>query len=197
MQASEPVKVIYYDELLKGEKTAGDKVAVIGASGIGFDSSVFLTSSEEDFKRENFYKEWGIDLEYKNRAALKTPQATPSDKKIYLMRRRKGKVGSDLGKTTGWIDRTFLKNKAVEMISGVSYEKIVDNKFHILVDDKERVLEIDTLLICSGQVSNNPYLEELENIEGLSVHSIGGAKKASKLDAKIAIKEGTDLALII
>ncbi len=191
------VDVIYYDELLRGEKKAGEKIAVIGAGGIGFDSSIFLLSDENEFKKENFYKNWGVDLEYKNRGALKTPEFEISGKKVYLMRRRKGKVGSDLGKTTGWIDRAFLQKKGVEMIAGVTYNKVENGKLHITVNEENRELEIDTLLICSGQESYNPYFEELSEIENVAVYSIGGAKKSAKLDAKRAIKEGTELGLTV
>ncbi len=194
IEGMDNVDVIYYDELLKGEKKAGDKIAVIGAGGIGFDSSIFILSEQNEFSKENFYKNWGVDLEYKNRGSLTKAEFKISDKKLYLMRRRKGKVGSDLGKTTGWIDRAFLQKKGVEMISGVTYNKIQGNNFHITVKEEERILDIDTILICSGQESYNPYLEELSKIENITVHSIGGAKKASKLDAKRAIKEGTELA---
>jgi len=197
IEGMETTNVIYYDELLKNEKTVGEKIAVIGASGIGFDSSIFIVSEEQEFNKENFYKNWGVDLEYKNRGALTTPKFKPSNKKIYLMRRRAGKVGSDLGKTTGWIDRAFLQKKGVEMIAGVSYNKIENNKLYITVNKENRELEIDTLLICSGQESYNPFSEELSKIENITVHSIGGAKKSAKLDAKRAIKEGTELALKI
>ena len=189
----ERANVIYYDELLKGEKKAGKKVAVIGAGGIGFDSSIFLLADNEDFKKENFYREWGIDIEFKNKGALKPPIFPKTNRKVYLMRRRKGKVGSDLGKTTGWIDRAFLQKRGVEMISGVTYKEVFENKLSIEIDGKERLLDTDTILICSGQEINNPY-EELSKTCKISVYSIGGARKAKGIDAKRAIKEGFKLA---
>jgi 2,4-dienoyl-CoA reductase (NADPH2) len=154
-------------------------------------------ADESNFTKESFYNEWGVDLEYKNRGALKTPLLPNHNKKVYLMRRRGGKVGSDLGKTTGWIDRAFLQKRGVEMLASVNYKKIENNKFYVSVNEENRELDIDTLLICSGQVSYNPYFEKLNNIDGVKVYSIGGAKKSEKLDAKRAIKEGTELALEI
>jgi 2,4-dienoyl-CoA reductase (NADPH2) len=197
IEGMDTINTIYYDELLTKKKVAGDKIAVVGAGGIGFDSSIFLMADESNFTKESFYNEWGVDLEYKNRGALKTPLLPNHNKKVYLMRRRGGKVGSDLGKTTGWIDRAFLQKRGVEMLASVNYKKIENNKFYVSVNEENRELDIDTLLICSGQVSYNPYFEKLNNIDGVKVYSIGGAKKSEKLDAKRAIKEGTELALEI
>ncbi len=199
-------KIFTYLDILQKKKSVGKSVAVIGAGGIGFDTSIFMLSSEDDFKPENFYNEWGVDTQFKNRGALKEKIKPKVEKKIYLMRRKPGKVGDNLGKTTGWIDREFLKRRDVEFISGIQYSKIVekDNKLNLHIIDKkdsnERVLEIDNIVICSGQTSYNSIKDRIEekfdNLD-IPIYLIGGAKKASKLDAARAIKEGMELAFKI
>ena len=139
-------------------------------------------------------KEWGVDMSYSNGGALaEAPQPLASPREIYLLKRSKGKHGKNLGKTTGWIHRSSLAMKEVKMLADVSYEKIDDHGLHIKVGEEQQILEVDHIIICAGQVS----LKKLEaglNAAGQNVHVIGGANITAQLDAKMAIKEASELA---
>jgi 2,4-dienoyl-CoA reductase (NADPH2) len=139
-------------------------------------------------------KEWGVDMSYAKGGALaEAPQPLASPREIYLLKRSKGKHGKNLGKTTGWIHRSSLAMKKVKMMADVSYEKIDDKGLHIKVGEEQQILDVDHVIICAGQVS----LKELEaglSAAGQNVHLIGGANIAAQLDAKMAIKEASELA---
>lgn len=191
-------KVLSYLDVLKERKPVGQRVAIIGAGGIGFDTAEYLSHVGESasLNPEKFYNEWGIDTTYQNVGGLKTAALEQSEREIYLLQRKANLVGAGLGKTTGWIHRTGLKHRAVKMISGVSYEKIDDQGLHILVDGQVTVLDVDNVLICAGQEPFTAMYQQLK-AEGKNVHLIGGAKEAGELDAKRAIRQGADLAAII
>ena len=191
-------KVLSYIEVLKDRIPVGKRVAIIGAGGIGFDTAEYLTHSGESssLNAEKFYDEWGIDTSYAHVGGLKEPVVEQSEREIYLLQRIAKSVGAGLGKTTGWIHRTGLKNRNVNMIPGVSYEKIDDAGLHIIVNDQPSVLEVDHIVICAGQESFTAMYEQLQQA-GKSVHLIGGAKEAGELDAKRAIRQGAELASII
>ena len=191
-------KVLSYIEVLKDRVPVGKRVAIIGAGGIGFDTAEYLTHSGESssLNAEKFYDEWGIDTSYAHVGGLKEPVVEQSEREIYLLQRKAKSVGAGLGKTTGWIHRTGLKNRNVNMIPGVSYEKIDDAGLHISVDGQAKVLDVDHVVICAGQESFTAMYEQLQQA-GKSVHLIGGAKEAGELDAKRAIRQGADLAAVI
>jgi 2,4-dienoyl-CoA reductase (NADPH2) len=171
-------------------------VAIIGAGGIGFDVAEFLSHAEGHSPSQNideFLEEWGVDPTYERPGGLKAPQPTPSPRELFLLQRSDGKLGAKLGKTTGWIHRSSLKNKRVKMIGSVAYESIDDRGLHITVDGKPELLEVDNIIICAGQIVNRDLQPELEQA-GMNVHLIGGANLASELDAKRAIDEGARLA---
>ena len=190
-------KVLSYIDVIKNKAPVGKRVAVIGAGGIGFDISEFLAhqgpATSQDIPA--FMKEWGVDMSLQARGGIEGVQAevTESPREIYLLQRKKSKVGAKLGKTTGWIHRTGLNNKGVNMIPACSYEKIDDQGIHIDVAGEKKVLDVDNVILCAGQEP----LREL--VEGLSkpYHLIGGADVAAELDAKRAINQGTRLALDI
>lgn len=191
-------KVASYLDIVEGRKTAGKTVAIIGAGGIGFDVGEFLTHPHDEgvaarSETERFNEEWGIDPSYANRGGLKQPHSEPSPRQVYLLQRKSSKVGDGLAKTTGWIRRTLLKKRGVEMISGVSYERIDDEGLHIRVNGEAKTLPVDTIVICAGQESQRELLAPLE-AAGIPVSLIGGADIASELDAKRAIDQGTRLA---
>jgi 2,4-dienoyl-CoA reductase (NADPH2) len=173
-------------------------VALIGAGGIGFDVAEFLlhqgTSPSLDPTR--FFAEWGVDTPYAGRGGLKAPVIEQSPRKIFLLQRKASKIGDGLGKTTGWIHRTSLKNRQVEMISGVSYRKVDDAGLHISVGEREMLIPADTVVICAGQEPQRE-LQAALLAAGCSVHLIGGADVAAELDAKRAIKQGTELAIAL
>ena len=189
-------KVLGYLAVLRDKKPVGPRVALIGAGGIGFDVAEYLlhegTSPSLDAAR--FFAEWGVGTHYTTRGGLATPHTPAIPRKLYLLQRKASKVGDGLGKTTGWIHRTSLKNRQVEMIPGVSYRRIDDAGLHISVGDKDMTLPVDTVVVCAGQEPQRALQAELE-AAGCTVHRIGGADKAAELDAKRAIKQGTELAL--
>ncbi|MEE1925746.1 NADPH-dependent 2,4-dienoyl-CoA reductase [Pseudomonas sp. 148P] len=191
-------KVLSYLDVLLQRKPVGQRVAVIGAGGIGFDVSEFLVhqgvATSQD--REAFWKEWGIDggLEARGGVAGVKPEPHAPARQVYLLQRKKTKVGDGLGKTTGWIHRTGLKNKQVQMLNSVEYLGIDDAGLHIRVGEGEpQVLAVDNVVICAGQ---DPLRELHDGLvaAGQSVHLIGGADVAAELDAKRAINQGSRLA---
>ncbi|MDS7693986.1 NADPH-dependent 2,4-dienoyl-CoA reductase [Acinetobacter soli] len=191
-------KVLSYLDVLKAHQPVGHKVAIIGAGGIGFDTAEFLTHEGESgsIHPKKFYDEWGIDTSYSQVGGLKTAAVEHSAREIYLLQRKASSVGATLGKTTGWIHRTGLKNRNVKMIAGAQYEKIDDQGLHIQVGEKTTVLDVDHVIICAGQESFTAMYEPLKQL-GKNVHLIGGAKEAGELDAKRAIRHGAELAAMI
>lgn len=191
-------KVIGYLDAILERKPVGQAVAVIGAGGIGFDVSEFIThqGTSTSLDREAFWKEWGIDgaLEARGGIAGVKPQPHAAARQVFLLQRKKSKVGDGLGKTTGWIHRTGLKNKQVQMLNSVEYLKVDDAGLHIRVAEGEpQVLPVDTVIVCAGQ---DPLRELHEGLlaSGQSVHLVGGADVAAELDAKRAINQGSRLA---
>ena len=191
-------KVIMYDQLLRKERHAGDKVAIIGAGGIGFDVAEFLLEgdSRPSLNVPEFMDEWGVDMQYKNAGALKPAVLTHPVREIFLCKRSSGKHGKSLGKTTGWIHRQSLKKHQVNMLSSVEYHKIDDDGLHLTINDEKKILDVDHVIICAGQLSNTGLYEELKSA-GLSPKIIGGADEAKELDAKRAILQGTEIAISI
>lgn len=187
-------KVLGYLDVLKAKKPVGKKVAVIGAGGIGFDVSEYLSHEGEATSQniEAFMKEWGVDMTLQARGGIEGVQAeTPaSPREVFLLQRKESKVGGGLGKTTGWIHRTGLINKGVKMIPGCEYLKIDNDGLHIRVGDHTRVLDVDNIILCAGQESKRDLVDGLNKPH----HLIGGADLASELDAKRAIDQGTRLA---
>ncbi|WAE51478.1 NADPH-dependent 2,4-dienoyl-CoA reductase [Stutzerimonas frequens] len=191
-------KVIGYLDAILERKPVGQKVAVIGAGGIGFDVSEFITHQGEatSLNRDAFWKEWGIDLDLEARGGIAgiKPQPHAPVREVWLLQRKKSKVGDGLGKTTGWIHRTGLKNKHVQMLNSVEYLKVDDEGLHIRIAEGEpQVLPVDTVIVCAGQ---DPLRELQDGLiaAGQNVHLIGGADIAAELDAKRAINQGSRLA---
>ena len=184
-------------DVLRDKKEVGKRVAIIGAGGIGFDVAEYLTHAGEStsLNLAAFLAEWGIDPENEVRAGIEgiQPKPEPSPREVFLLQRKETKVGAGLGKTTGWIHRLALKNKNVQMINNVQYDKIDDKGLHVTVGGKPELLEVDNVIICAGQLSNNKMYEPLK-AKGIKVHLIGGADLASELDAKRAIDQGSRLA---
>lgn len=191
-------KVLSYLDVLKDKKPVGNKVAIIGAGGIGFDVAEVLVHGNHpspSLKISDFMSEWGVDLNVASRGGVAGVKAkiTPSVREVYLVQRKASKVGAGLGKTTGWIHRAVLKNKGVTMLAGANYDKIDDQGLHLTIAEKSQILEVDTIIVCAGQ---EPLRELQAGIEklGIKVTLIGGADIASELDAKRAIKQGSEVA---
>ncbi|POP54087.1 FAD-dependent oxidoreductase [Zhongshania marina] len=189
-------KVLSYLDVIRDKKEVGKKVAIIGAGGIGFDLAEFLThNSDASTNISTFMQEWGVDMTLQARGGIEGIKAEVPDspRDVYLLQRKVSKVGNGLGKTTGWIHRTGLQKKGVNMMPGCEYLKIDDAGLHIRIGNEERVLDVDNIIICAGQES----LTELKDGLNVPVHLIGGAHLATELDAKRAIDQGTRLAATI
>ena len=189
-------KVLSYLDVIRDKKAVGKKVAIIGAGGIGFDLAEFLThNSDASTNISTFMQEWGVDMTLQARGGIEGIKAEVPDspRDVYLLQRKVSKVGNGLGKTTGWIHRTGLQKKGVNMMPGCEYLKIDDAGLHIRIGNEERVLDVDNIIICAGQES----LTELKDGLNVPVHLIGGAHLATELDAKRAIDQGTRLAATI
>ena len=193
-------KVLSYPDVLLHKKTVGKRVAIIGAGGIGFDMAEFLVAKDgHSPDTDDFLKEWGVDKDYAQRGALlaNAVEITPA-REVVICQRKAEKMGKRLGKTTGWIHRASLKMNKVNMLTGISYEKIDDQGLWIKEGEAGELqcLAVDNIINCSGQLSQRSLLEPLKNA-GVSVHIIGGADVASELDAKRAIRQGAELAAVI
>ena len=191
--------VLDYVDVLWHRKPVGDRVAIIGAGGIGFDVAEYLVHAagpgdpaKPDIER--FNREWGIDGSYGARAGLSA--AGPdmrSDREIHLLQRKTNRMGAGLGKSKGWAIRSALQYRGVHMIGGVSYLGVEDAGLKIGVDGEERLLAVDTVVICAGQESLRDLYEGARSA-GIVVHLIGGANEAVELDAERAIEEASKLA---
>lgn len=191
-------KVLSYLDVLRDHCAVGEKVAIIGAGGIGFDVAEYLTETESlTLQPEHWLKDWGIDQAYQSRGAL-LPDQVPAvaPRKIYLLQRKTSKVGAGLGKTTGWIHRASLKKKGVEMMSGVQYLRVDDEGLWVEMEGQQRCLDVDHVVVCAGQEPQRALQQGLI-AAGCSVHLIGGADVAAELDAKRAIRQGAELAAMI
>ncbi len=190
-------KVLNYIDVLKLKKPVGKRVAVIGAGGIGFDVSEYLVHEGESTSQniDAWLKEWGIDKNLEARSGIENvnKEIPPSPREIFMFKRSKGKFGGKLGKTTGWIHRANLKKKNVQFINEVQYTKIDDQGLHYTQNEEEKILEVDNVIICAGQLPFKELQEPLQ-AKGLKVHVIGGADIAAELDAKRAIDQGSRLA---
>lgn len=186
-------KVLSYLEVVRDKKPVGQQVAVIGAGGIGFDISEYLSHDHNRDEKAQWYREWGVDTTLTQRSGLMPPEVAPSPRQIYLLQRKESALGKTLGKTSGWVHRAQLRKKDVEMIGGVRYERIDDQGLHIRVKGEPRLLAVDNVIICAGQESERSLADRLI-AKGIKTYVIGGADLAAELDAKRAINQGSRLA---
>ncbi|GAA4542419.1 NADPH-dependent 2,4-dienoyl-CoA reductase [Amycolatopsis samaneae] len=187
-------KVLSYVDVVKHGRPVGDRVAVIGAGGIGVDVSEFLTHADSPaLDRDAWMAEWGVTDPERAAGGLTEPRPEPAPRQVYLLQRKQSAIGAGLGKTSGWVHRAALRAKGVEQLSGVTYERIDDAGLHITVAGQPRTLEVDTVVVCAGQEPVRDLADDLR-AAGLPVHLIGGADVAAELDAKRAIDQGTRLA---
>lgn len=189
--------VLSYIDVLRRKAPVGDRVAIVGAGGIGFDVAEYLAHEGESPTEvpELWRREWGVadPEDIRGGLAAEGPQPTPSPRQITLLQRKAEKLGKRLGKTTGWIHRASLQMKGVRMLGGVQYEGIGPEGLRILRDGTPETLEVDTIVLCAGQVPERSLADAL-SARGVPVHVIGGADVASELDAKRAIDQGARLA---
>ncbi|WDT54807.1 oxidoreductase [Streptomyces sp. G7(2002)] len=187
--------VVSYLDVLRDGAPVGERVAIIGAGGIGFDVAEFLTDAGDSASQdpEAYFRAWGVDTAYGDRGGLRAPERPRTARQVHLLQRKPSKVGAGLGKTTGWIHRTELRHRGVTMVAGAAYERIDDEGLHLTVDGTATTLPVDTVVLCTGQEPRRDLYEELR-AEGRAVHLIGGADVAAELDAKRAVQQGTELA---
>lgn len=192
--------VLNYLEVLREKRPVGERVAILGAGGIGFDVAEFLTAAEPEDPEDiaGFLAHWGVDAEYSHRGGVTTPEESPSPREVVMLQRKTGKLGAGLGKTTGWIHRTELARRGVQMIPGAEYLGIDDAGLHVRLTGRggvpqDRTLAVDSIVVCTGQDPRRDLHDELAQ-RGVVAHLIGGADVASELDAKRAIDQGTRLA---
>ncbi|WP_367574831.1 FAD-dependent oxidoreductase [Streptomyces griseoaurantiacus] len=187
--------VLGYLDVLREGAPVGERVAILGAGGIGFDVAEFLTDGGEGASSDpdTYFRHWGVDTEHRTPGGLTAPRRPTPPRTVHLLQRRTTKVGAGLGKTTGWIHRTELRQRGVTMVPGVTYQRIDDAGLHLSVDGADRVLEVDTIVLCTGQEPRRDLYEALL-AAGRTAHLIGGADVAAELDAKRAIRQGTELA---
>lgn len=187
--------VVSYLDVLRGGAQVGERVAILGAGGIGFDVAEFLTDAGDAASQdpETYFRAWGVDTEYGERGGLRAPERPKAPRQVHLLQRKTSKVGAGLGKTTGWIHRAELRHRGVTTVAGAAYDRIDDEGLHVTVDGVAGTLPVDTVVLCTGQEPRRDLYEELR-AEGRAVHLIGGADIAAELDAKRAIAQGTELA---
>ncbi len=195
--ADHPKVKSYVDVLARGA-TVGKRVAVIGTGGIGHDVASYLADPPEAPELGAFLAEWGVDYDGWGRAGdrrggLSTPVRPAQNREIVLLQRSPPGRGSRLGKTTGWIHRAALKQRGVKVIGDVRYERVDDAGLHITVNGAPQTLDVDTIVVCAGQVSLADLAAPLR-AAGVVVHVIGGAEEAAELDAKRAIQRGAQVA---
>ena len=176
-----------YADVLSGAVVPGQRVAVIGAGGIGVDVSVFLTHTEEDL--DEWMAHWGVGDPALTAGGLTEAKPRTPAREVTLVQRKTTPIGIGLGKTSGWAHRAVLKQSKVTQVSGATYDRIDDDGLHITVDGAARVIEVDTVVVCAGQDSVRGLYDALDR----DAHLIGGADVAAELDAKRAIKQGTEV----
>jgi len=198
IEGSQAPQVLSYAEVLRGAPV-GDRVAVIGAGGIGFDVSEFLLKPPHQIQPQpvdEWKREWGVDShpDYVTEGGLQRAEVEPPVREIYLLQRKKTPLGAGLGKTSGWVHRAQLKKHAVRMLRGVQYKSVTDEGLWIEVDGHAQLLRVDSIVVCAGQESVKDLMPSAGENTLAQYHIIGGAKLAAELDAKRAIREGAELA---
>ena len=188
-------KVVSYPDAITGAVPVGARVAVMGAGGIGVDVSHLLSHALED--ESDWFAHWGVGDPSVDRGGLKEKKPRTSPREVHLLQRKTTSIGKGLGKTSGWAHRAVLKDSGIAMVPGVRYDRIDDEGLHVTVGEGEeaetRVLDVDHVVVCAGQVSVRDLYDELV-AEGLEAHLVGGADVAAELDAKRAIEQGTRVA---
>ncbi|MFI8359969.1 FAD-dependent oxidoreductase [Streptomyces sp. NPDC085612] len=187
--------VVSYLDVLRDGAPVGERVAVLGAGGIGFDVAEYLTDSGEGAAQdpEVYFRHWGVDTAYTGPGGLTAPERPAPPRSVHLLQRKTTKVGAGLGTTTGWIHRAELKHRGVVSVAGAAYDCIDDEGLHITVGGEQRLVPADTVVLCTGQEPRRDLYEALR-AAGVEAHLIGGADVAAELDAKRAIRQGTELA---
>lgn len=186
-------KVVSYPDAITGRVAIGSRVAVMGAGGIGFDVTELLAHTPETL--EEWKAHWGVADPAVVRGGVTDKAPRTPAREVWLLQRTESAQGKGLGKTSGWVHRAAVKDLGVHQLSGVTYDRIDDAGLHVTVDGSPQVLDVDHVVVCAGQESVRGLYDDLlaASFPG-RVHLIGGADVAAELDAKRAIKQGTELA---
>ncbi|WP_024536864.1 oxidoreductase [Comamonas badia] len=188
-------KVLSYLDVLGKGAPVGQRVAIIGAGGIGFDVAEYLVGhAEESLQPQRFMDVWGVDTAIHSAGGLKAPAPNVAGRAIHMFQRKNESLGKNLGKSTGWILKANLRKADVAMTAGASYHAVDDQGLHYSVNGEARVLDVDTVILCAGQLSNRALADGLAE-RGIPAHVIGGADVAAELDAVRAIDQATRLAV--
>jgi len=198
IEGSDAPQVLSYAEVLRGAPV-GDRVAVIGAGGIGFDVSEYLLKPPHQKQPQplnEWQREWGVDpnVNYVSEGGMQPAEVHPPVREIYLLQRKTTPLGAGLGKTSGWVHRAQLKKHAVRMLRGVQYKAVTNEGLWIETAGHDQLLRVDTVVVCAGQESVKDIMPQSTEHTLANYHIIGGAKLAAELDAKRAIREGAELA---
>jgi len=203
IEGSDHPKVVSYIDVLRRKVCVGKRVAIIGAGGIGFDVAEFLCHTAEGDTQhadlDEFMREWGVDHarwgtdDAVEPGGLMTATPPAPERDIVLLQRSTHKHGAHLGKTTGWIHRKGLKQRGVQFMGGVGYQRVDDAGLHLTVGDTTRILDVDHVVVCAGQLKEDALAAQLQDAD-CQVHVIGGALLAAELDAKRAIRQGAEVA---
>ena len=194
--------VLSYVDVLRHGAPVGERVAIVGAGGIGFDVAEFLVTSpghSPTLDLHAWLAEWGVTDPAQVRGGVVRPRPAPPARRVTLLQRKSGKLGQGLGKTTGWIHRAALQMKQVEMVGGVNYERITPDGLFVTYGPERKdgqLIACDTVVLCAGQEPLRELHAPLQ-AAGLPVHLIGGADEAAELDAKRAIAQGTALGVAL
>ena len=197
--AEDGPQVISYADLLEGRAEAGQRVAIIGAGGIGVDVAEHLTAPRPSPSLDvaAWKQHWGVvPADAAHRGGVTARPAEQPRREVHLLQRKQTRIGAGLGRTTGWVHRAELRHAGVIQHRGVTYRRIDAAGLHILEDDQERVLEVDTVVVCAGQVSVNDLAGEViaaRRGRRPRVHVIGGADVAAELDAERAIRQAVEV----
>jgi 2,4-dienoyl-CoA reductase (NADPH2) len=186
-------KVVDYQTLIREKTPVGEKVAVVGAGGIGIDIATMITEPV-GHDLNDWLHDWGVDTDLSLPGGLYPHPEPISDKTVWVLQRRKSRVGKGPGKTTGWIHKRTLEKRGVNLVGGVNYESIDDNGLTISSRGKTELLTADKIVICAGQESVRPFEDKWALLED-KLHVIGGADKAGELDAVRAIRQGLEIAI--
>ncbi|MDE2362473.1 MAG: NADPH-dependent 2,4-dienoyl-CoA reductase [Hyphomicrobiales bacterium] len=193
-------KVVGYIDAILGRKPIGNRVAIMGAGGIGFDVAELITHSgpSASLDIDVFAREWGIDFKNHPRGGVTgvKPHVASSGRVVTLMQRKTDSVGKYLGRTTGWTHRLTLQRRGVQFVNGVDYLRIDDAGLHALVNGTPQLFDVDTVIVCAGQTSLRKLYDEL-NGAGVNAKLVGGAYEAAELDAKRAIDQAYRLAIAV
>jgi 2,4-dienoyl-CoA reductase (NADPH2) len=199
MTGLDHAKVVSYIDAIRQPQALGQRVAIVGAGGIGFDVAELLSEPPHPPGSDAltaYLAEWGIDRTLSGRGGLGAPQPTTAAREVWLLQRSPGKLGRRLARTTGWIRRTRLERRGVHLMGGVDYLGVDDDGLHLRVDGLMRCLAVDHVVLCAGQESERALLAPLQ-ARGMPVSVIGGANVAAEIDARRAIEQGLRTALAL